>query len=229
MSTVSIGGAGDTDATRERILGAARRLTELGTSPSISAVAREAAISRQGLYLHFPSRGALLSALVDDVDRTEDLAAEIQVVMAAPDGPGQVRAWAQMQARRNPRIALFARALDASRHDDPEAAQAWHDRTGNRLRGATTIETRLREEGHVHDSWSPTESAVLLWELMSFRVWDDLVTTAGLTPDRYVHVVTGAVLAALAAPLGQPTPPRRRRPTGSAQIRSATTGGHPRR
>lgn len=201
-----------------RILAAARRLTEVGTAPSISAVAREAGISRQGLYLHFPSRGALLSALVDDVDRAEDLAAEVQTVMAEPNGPAQVRAWAQMQARRNPRIALVARSLDAGRHDDPEAAQAWRDRTANRLRGATMIETRLRQEGRVHGDWSATKAAVLLWEMMSFRVWDDLVTDAGLAPDVYVDVVTATVLAALGAPLGGSTSPGRRTPAGPVGI-----------
>jgi hypothetical protein len=41
----------------------------------------------------------------------------------------------------------------------------------------------------------------LLWELTSFRVWDDLVNEAGLAPERYVEVVTSAVLATLAAPI----------------------------
>ncbi len=128
------------DPTRQRILDAARRLTEQGSAPSISAVAREAGISRQGLYLHFPSRAALLSALVDNVDQREDLVSEVDTVMRAPDGPAQTRAWAQMQARRNPRIALVARALAAGRHDDAEAAEAWQDRTKNRMRGAAGIE-----------------------------------------------------------------------------------------
>jgi AcrR family transcriptional regulator len=189
------------DRTRERILAAARRLTEAGSAPSISSVAREVGISRQGLYLHFPSRAALLSALVEHVDQAEDLATQVQTILAAPDGPAQVRAWAQMQARRNPRIALVARALEGSRHDDSEAAQAWHDRMANRMRGAATIEARLREEGRVHDDWSRSDAAALLWELLSFRVWDDLVTDAGLPSDRYVDVVMTTVLAALASPL----------------------------
>jgi hypothetical protein len=131
-------------------------------------------------------------------------------VQAAPDGPAQVRAWAEMQARRNPRIAAVARALDQTRHADAPAATAWRDRTANRLRAASEIVERLRGEGHVHRSWTNDEAAALAWELLSFRVWDDLVNEAGLPPARYVEIVTAAVLAALSAQ-SNPGPSRRAR------------------
>jgi hypothetical protein len=69
------------------------------------------------------------------------------------------------------------------------------------MRGATAIVQRLRGEGRVHRSWKTANAAALVWELASFRVWDDLVNEAGLTPQRYVEIVTTAVLATLAAPL----------------------------
>jgi hypothetical protein len=46
-------------------------------------------------------------------------------------------------------------------------------------------------------------AAVLLWELTSFRVWDDLVGQSGLAPDRYVEIVAAAALATLASPVGE--------------------------
>ena len=73
--------------------------------------------------------------------------------------PAQVRAWAEMQARRNPRIAAVARALDQTRHADDPAATAWRDRTANRLRAASGIVERLRREGHVHRSWTNDEAS----------------------------------------------------------------------
>jgi AcrR family transcriptional regulator len=192
-------------STRERILDNAFGLIEATPDavPSMSAIARATGISRQALYLHFPERSSLLLALVEHVDEREDLQAEIGKVMGAPDGPAQVRAWAQMQARRNPRIAPLARALDQSRHADDPAATAWRDRTTNRLRAASGIVQRLRSDGHVDRSWTNDEAAALVWELVSFRVWDDLVGEAGLPPDRYVEVVSAAALAALAAPVSR--------------------------
>ncbi|MBY5163619.1 TetR/AcrR family transcriptional regulator [Salsipaludibacter albus] len=187
---------------REEILHAARRLTEVDGVPSMSHLAREVGLSRQGLYLHFSSRTALLLALVDHVDRQEDLDAEVARLQAAPDGASAVRAATEMQARRNPRIAAFARVLNAARIEDEEAAAAWRDRTAGRRRGAEQVVDRLVDEGAVHADWDHEDAVVLLWELTSFPVWDDLVNEAGLAPDRYVQLVTGVVLAGLAAPPG---------------------------
>lgn len=169
----------------------------------MSELAREVGISRQALYLHFPSRTALLLALVEFVDEREDLAGEVARIEAAPDGPAQVRAWVEMQARRNPRIASLARALDQARHEDDAAAAAWADRSLNRRRGATAIAARLRSENLVHRTWTVADAATLLWELVSFRVWDDLVNEAGMSPRRYVDVTTATALAALAAPVAR--------------------------
>jgi len=195
-------------STRERILTAARELIEQdGGAPNMSELARAVGISRQALYLHFPDRASLLLALAAHVDEHEDLQAGIAAVQAAPDAAGQIRAWAQMQAWRNPKIAPLARALDQARHTDQAASQAWRDRTGNRMRGAAAIIIRLREEGRLHPSWTTAEAATLLWELTSFRVWDDLVNESGLAPGRYVEMVTAAALAALASPLSERTSP----------------------
>ena len=176
---------------------------EPDTVPSMSAVARATGISRQALYLHFPDRSALLLAVVEHVDDREGLGAAVAEVEAAADGPAQVRAWADMQARRNPRIASVARALDQSRHGDEPAAAAWRDRTANRMRAATALVKRLRSEERVHRSWTAAEASTVVWELLSFRVWDDLVNEAGMTEERYAQIVTTVVLATLAAPVSR--------------------------
>ena len=170
--------------------------------PSMSEVASACGISRQALYLQFPSRAALITALVDHADRDMALPEGIATVEAAPDGPGKVRAWAQMQANRNPRIAVLARALDDTRSRDEAAQAAWADRMGNRLRGATGIVMALQHDGLVGRGWTDREAALLLVEVLSFRVWDDLVIDAGIEPGRYVQIVTATALAALAAPIG---------------------------
>src|SRR5215475_226049 len=163
----------------------------------MAEVARSAGLSRQALYLHFPDRASLLLELVAHVDTSEDLQAGVAEVESAPDGAGQVRAWALMQAWRNPKIAPFARALDQARHSDQAAAQAWRDRTGNRMRGAAAMVARLRDEGRLDPSWSSAEATALLAELTSFRIWDDLVNENGLAAHRYAEIVTAAALAAL--------------------------------
>jgi AcrR family transcriptional regulator len=209
-------------STHDRILSAARDLIEQERAavPNVSAIARAAGISRQAVYLHFPDRASLLLALVAQVDEREALRPWLDAIAAAPDAAAQIHAWARMQADRNPRIAPVARALDLVRHADQPASQAWRDRTDNRMRGAVAIVDRLRTEGRLHPSWTTDEAAALLWELISFRVWDDLVNESGLAPDRYVEIVTAAALAALASPVaetGAMRPPSRRKTGRSAR------------
>ena len=147
----------------------------------------------------------LLLALVAHIDEKEQLQAGIDAVRQAPDAAGSIRAFARMQAWHNPKIAALARALDESRHADPAASAAWRDRTGNRMRGATSIIERLREEGRLDPAWTTTEAAALLWELTSFHVWDDLVNDAQIAPDRYIEIITAAALSTLGAPVTPPT------------------------
>jgi len=192
-------------STRNRILDTAREITDKqGAAPTMSALARAVGISRQALYLHFPDRAQLLLALVAHVDDQEQLQAGRASVQQAVDASEAIRAFAGMQAWRNPKIAAAARALDGTRHADRAAAAAWADRTGNRMRGAICITERLHGEGRLHPTWNTTEAATLLWELTSFHVWDDLVNDARIAPDRYVEIITAAALGALGAPV---TPP----------------------
>jgi AcrR family transcriptional regulator len=187
-------------ATRERLLAAAEAIfDESGASGvTMGGVAARAEVSRQAVYLHFEDRAALLVALVERIDRGADLERAIEHVFSAKTAALAIKRWAEMQAERNPRIAALARALDAQRHEDGAATAAWRDRTANRMRGARHIVDRLAEEGGLDRRWNREEAAVLLWELTSFRVWDDLVNEAGLSPEAYVRLVSTSALAALA-------------------------------
>ena len=192
-------------STRNRILDTAREITEKqGAAPTMSALARAVGISRQALYLHFPDRARLLLALVERVDDQEQLQAGRAAVEQAADAAGAIRAFAGMQAWRNPKISAAARALDGTRHTDRAASAAWADRTGNRMRGAIFIIERLHAEGRLHPTWNTTEAAILLWELTSFHVWDDLVNDARIAPGRYVEIITAGALNALGAAIAPP-------------------------
>ncbi len=178
----------------------------------MSALARTVGISRQALYLHFPDRAQLLLALVAHVDAKEQLPAGIAAVTQAADAAAAIRAAVHLQTWHNPKIAALARALDETRHADPAAAAAWADRTGDRMRGATFIVERLRAEGRLDPTWTITEAAALLWELISFHVWDDLVNDAQIPPDRYIEIITAAALSALGVPVRRRPATRTRRP-----------------
>ena len=71
----------------------------------------------------------------------------------------------------------------------------------DRMRGAVFISERLRAEGRLDPTWTPAEAAVVLWELTSFHVWDDLANDAQIPPYRYIEIITAAALSALGAPV----------------------------
>jgi hypothetical protein len=73
----------------------------------------------------------------------------------------------------------------------------------DRMRGAASIIERLRAEGRLDPTWTPAEAAVLLGELTSFHVWDDLVNDAQIPPGRYIEIITAAALSALGAPVSR--------------------------
>jgi hypothetical protein len=77
--------------------------------------------------------------------------------------------------------------------------------------------------------WAPVvagqsreEAATLVWELTSFRVWDDLVNESGLAPGRYAEIIAAAALAALTSPIGEQasTEPARRHRSDAAAART---------
>ena len=85
------------------------------------------------------------------------------------------------------------------------------------MRGAAAIIARLREEGRAPPELEDREAATLLWELTSFRVWDDLVNESGLAPDRHAETVNVTATA---------TPPLARSASQPARRTEATPYRH---
>ena len=168
--------------TRATILDAAWRLLEEGGgSPTMSAVADAAGVSRRGLYLHFPSRGQLFVELLDHIDERLDLAASLRPVMEAPDAPAALDAWARHVATYHARIVEVVRAVDRARYEDGDADELWHRAMAGWYGACTSIATALADEGRLAEPWSATTAADLLWALMSVEVVDDLRTERGWT------------------------------------------------
>ena len=93
----------------EAILDAAERLLERGEDPGVSAVAAESGVSRPTVYAHFPTREALLEALVE---RVVEHAGHVLVTARLDEGtPTEAldrliaSGWAEMERHRTVAVA----------------------------------------------------------------------------------------------------------------------------
>lgn len=173
--------------TRAAVLDATWQLLEQsgGAGLTMAAVADAAGISRRGLYLHFSSRGQLFGSLVAHIDEAMGLEASLRPLIEAPDALTALDALGEHVAHYHSRLVAIIRAMDRSRHDDPDAAALWAGATATWYEGCRGLADRLAAEGRLAAGWTPTTAADLLWALMSVELLDDLVGDRGWSVDDY--------------------------------------------
>jgi AcrR family transcriptional regulator len=174
-------------ATRRRILEAARELLESEAGPDIGLeqVAKQAGVSRQAIYLHFGSRGALLLALAEYVDESEGLSDLSGRVRAADSALEALDLLAWLNAEYEPRIRAVAHAHDVARRGDPELEAAWQGRMRARRALYAHVVKRLDDEGKLAEGLTTKEAVDLVWALLGSRVHEDLVVERGWSRRRY--------------------------------------------
>ena len=175
-----------------RILDAALMLVTKrgGADVTMAEVAKAAAISRQGVYLHFAHRAAFMLALVRHVHEKFGVAEEQRKVTEAPTGIAAMHEWVSLQVRLNPVTCSVVRAFEVVRRTDEAAEQGWQDRQAHRLEVCRGIVSRMREEETLKPGISQDEAADLLWSITSLRTWEDLVLQRGWTATQYEERVT---------------------------------------
>lgn len=206
-------------ATREAILDATRRLLERDGyhAVGLAAVAREAGVSRQAIYLHFASKAKLVEELVVALNE-KYVVPEFQRrrVWESASGLEALDAWVEVSAVTSPPILAVANALDVARRSDPEALAAWQRPMRNRYVGCLRIARWLEQDGTLARGWNPADAARFLWSATSIRVFEDL-TSHGWSRSRYTRNLQRSLRAALTSQIAAgPLDPRRARHPGSS-------------
>ena len=175
-------------STRTDILRAARRLIE--TAPfaevTLTRVAAAAGVSRQAIYLHFPSKSQLLLELVAWIDQTGRLPGLLAAAGQGSDPAETFTRAVRASATYNLDIADVGLALRAARHSDPAAAKAWEDRMADRVTGIRRAIHPIEAAGRLRPQWTAQTAADAIFALISLTVYEDLVRERGWPPDRYV-------------------------------------------
>lgn len=194
--------------TREALLGAARTLVEEQgfEAMTLAAVAELAGVSHRALYLHFPSRADLLSALYRQLGSTEDLAVSLRKVWDSPDAVSAIEEWCRHLARAHPRIIAISRAVERARLTDADAAVMWEETLSRWHAGSRKLVSWLADEGRLASGWNVGTAADMMWALMSWDVIERLMIDEGWPEEKFAEHFILLTRNAFVSPPAGPRP-----------------------
>ena len=182
--------------TRTQILEAARGMfEELGYyGAGLGAVAKKAGVSRQAIYLHFPSKAELLTALHLHIFATDVLPVverhPITEQMTALDALDTMIA---VDVEVVSKVWRIHEALTTARRQHPEVEETLRPREDDRYGELLDRARRLKKEGDLPPGMRPGALADMLWGLVSVGTYTSLVNERGWSLDRYRRWVRDTV------------------------------------
>lgn len=175
--------------TRKKIIEIASKLLleSHGNGVRMADIAKASGVSRQAVYLHFPSRGELMIAAVRHLDDVYGLDERLKTFREARKGIDILEAFIDFWGNYIPKIYGVAKALMAARDTDGAAAAAWDDRMNSVRNGCRrTIET-IEHEGLLSPEWTVDEAVDLTWTMLSIENWERLTRDCEWTVAEYVE------------------------------------------
>lgn len=184
--------------TRARILDCTWNLLESGDKKvRMSDIAKASGISRQALYLHFPTRAELLVATTRHIDSVKNVDARLAESRAATSGRERLVAFISAWGGYIPEIYGMSVALRAMRASDAEAAAAWNDRMQAVRHGCAAAVQALAADKTLRPDLNEAVATDLLWTLLSVENWEQLVRDCGWSQAEYERRMADLAEAAL--------------------------------
>ncbi|MBT6094863.1 MAG: TetR/AcrR family transcriptional regulator [Rhodospirillaceae bacterium] len=176
------------DDTRKKILHAAWKLLEdkAGSGVRMSDIAKATGISRQAVYLHFPTRAELLIATTRYLDVVNNVDERLVASRNASTGRERLSAFIDAWGNYIPDIHSVAKALLAMQDTDDAARLAWRDRMQAVRHGCEAAVKALKRDGALTSAYTVKEATDILWALLSIETWERLTGECGWSQRRYV-------------------------------------------
>jgi AcrR family transcriptional regulator len=188
--------------TRTQILEAARAMfEELGYyGAGLGAVATKAGVSRQAIYLHFPSKAELLTALHLHIFDTD-------VVPALEQHPltDEMTALDSLDATIATDVVVISKvwriheALTTARRQHPEVEETLRPREAQRYGELLDRARALKREGALPSTVRVEALADMLWGLVSVGTFTSLVNERGWSLAQYERWVRDSIRLHLSA------------------------------
>jgi AcrR family transcriptional regulator len=180
--------SGGRPETRTQILEAARTMfEELGYhGAGLAAVAKTAGVSRQAIYLHFPSKAELLTALHLHIFATDVLpVVERHPITAEMTALDALETMIAVDVEVISKVWRIHEALTTARRQHPEVEETLRPREDDRYGELLDRARRLKKEGELPPGMRPGALADMLWGLVSVGTYTSLVNERGWSLDRY--------------------------------------------
>lgn len=174
--------------TRTLILEAARVLfEELGYHDAgLGAIAKRAGVSRQAIYLHFPSKAELLTALHLHVFATDVVPAlERHSASGAVSALDALDAVIAVDVEVVSKVWRIHESLQVARVQHPEVEATLRPREEERYGELLALGRRLKREGALPSSVSVRTFADMVWGLINVGTYRSLVVERGWSLEKF--------------------------------------------
>lgn len=162
--------------TRVRILNFTCKLLESGDKKvRMFDIAKAVGISRQALYLYFPTRAELLIATTRHVDSVKNVDARLADSRTATSGRDRLVFFISAWGGYIPQIHGLSVALRGMRNSDAAATAAWNDRMQAVRHGCTAAVQALAADNMLRSDLTEERATDILWTLLSVENWEQLV------------------------------------------------------
>lgn len=177
--------------TRTRILNATWKLLEAdhGQGVRMSDIAKRAGISRQAVYLHFPTRSELLIATTRYLDDIKQIDERLAPSRKLANGVDRLDAFIEAWGNYIPEIHGIAKALLAMKDTDQAADLAWNERMQAVRHGCVAAINAVNNDGSLARDLPVKQATDILWTFLSVRNWEQLTLECGLSQTQYIETV----------------------------------------
>lgn len=197
--------------TRARILASARELIPgAEASLPVTAIARHAGVAIQTIYDQFGSKGGLLIAVLNDVQRSIGLFEAFRDVFRAPDGEGALRRMIEATTTFWDRAWPYIEFVLRARRIDPVVAREMEFIDRLRYAHFWAITRRLEEEGRLRAGQTADTAAARFFALTIPTIYEELAVvrkaSVGDAIEAVIAAVEGAIIepGSVVAPIGPP-------------------------
>ena len=175
--------------TRTRILEATVFMLEKhrGQGVRMGDIAKKTGISRQAIYLHFPSRTELLVAATRYLDEQLDLESRLAPSRSAKSGIERLDLYIEFWGNYMPEIYGVAKAILQMQDTDKAAATAWKDRMLALRDGCHAAIEALHSDGNLTQEWTTKRATDAFWTMLSIRNWEHLTVECGWSTKQYIQ------------------------------------------